>query len=411
MIDPSESETLREAWTAYCGALREEGERILSGEAGDARDAQELAEALRAVARIGIMSLQQRMDFNDPDFPVFFRALDDRFKYGAPDTHITYLQSTVRGDATYRVQAQHHGRTFNVNPRWNPNVALWSPQLEANPDGSVDVVIGAEPQPGNWLPIDRSFRGDEHVPDSFPMADGGLVLRSYYLDWQDERPSGFFHIDRVDEAAPDYPAPLTPARFGDQLQGAANLLRKAARWWIARSVTVRAETVANQISAPNLAPPGAKDWKAPQGSPINYGTCCWDLAPDEALYIECELPDGPHWSFQLVNAWWEAPDQQNRQASLGSSHAYVDPDGRFRGVIAHQDPGVPNWLDSGEARRGFLWYRWFQPREKQPVPTCRVVKFDELRQLFPEGHPVIDRATRKAQLSARRAQFAKRFQR
>ena len=81
-------------------------------------------------------------------------------------------------------------------------------------------------------------------------------------------------------------------------------------------MTVRADTVANQISAPNLAPLEPKDWKAPQGSPIDYGTCCWDLGPDEALYIESELPDGPHWSFQLVNAWWEAPDQQNRQASL-----------------------------------------------------------------------------------------------
>ena len=410
MIDPADRTALQEAWREYCDTLRDEGERILAGESGDARDAQELAEALRAVARIGIMSLQQRMDFNDPDFPVFFRALDDRYKYGAPDTHITYLQSTVRGDATYRIHAEHHGRTFNVNPRWSPNVALWSPQLAANPDSSVDVVISSAPQPGNWLAIEPGYRGGEEVPDNFPMADGGLVVRSYYLDWNDDRP-GFFHIDRVDDNAPDYPAPLTPSRFAGQLNGAAHLLRNAARWWIQRSVTVRAETVANQISAPNLAPPGAKDWKAPQGSPINYGTCCWDLGPDEALYIESELPGGPQWSFQLVNAWWEAPDQQNRQASLGSSHAYVDPDGRFRGVIAHRDPGVPNWLDSGVARRGFLWYRWFQPRDKQPVPVCRVVKFAEIRQLFPAGHPTIDRATRKAQLSARRVQFARRFQR
>ena len=94
------------------------------------------------------------------------------------------------------------GRTFNVNPRWNPNVALWSPQLEANTDGSVDVVISAQPHDGNWISIDPGFRGDESVPDSFPMADGGLVLRSYYLDWYDERPPGLFHIDRVDDSAP-----------------------------------------------------------------------------------------------------------------------------------------------------------------------------------------------------------------
>lgn len=410
MIDPTDREALRVAWQAYCDTLREEGERIISGDAGDARDPQELAEALRAVARIGIMSLQHRMDFNDPDFPVFFRALDDRYKYGAPDAHITYLQATVRGDATYRIHAEHHGRIFNVNPRWNQNVALWSPRLEPNADGSYDVTVSAAQQPGNWLEIDPAYRGHEGVPDNFPMADGGIVVRSYYMDWQDERPPGFFHIERVDAAAPAYPAPLTPSRFAAQLRGATELLRKAARWWIARSVNVRRQSVPNEMARPNPVPPGVTNWKAPQNTPINYGTCCWDLGPDEALYIESELPDGPHWSFQIVNAWWEAPDQQNRQASIGHLQAHIDADGRFRGVVAHQDPGVPNWLDTGESRRGFLWYRWFQPREKQPVPVCRVVKFGELRGLFPGDHPLLDPATRKAQLAVRRAHLARRFQ-
>jgi hypothetical protein len=411
MIEPADRHTLRQAWNAYCDALREEGQSIIAGETCDARDAQELAEALRAVARIGIMSLQHRMDFNDPDFPVFFRALDDRFKYGAPDANITYLQTTVRGDATYRIHAQHHGRMFNINPRWNQDVALWAPKLEANADGSFDVVVSAEQQSGNFLQIDRTFRGDEHVPDNFPMADGGIVVRSYYWDWNDDRPPGSFYIERVDAQAPPYPAPLTPSRFATQLRGATELLRKAARWWITRSVKVRDQNVANQIAPPNPVPPGVKDWKAPQGTPINYGTCCWDLAPDEALYIESELPDGPHWSFQLVNAWWEAPDQQNRQASIGHTQAYIDLDGRFRAVIAHRDPGVPNWLDTGDARRGFLWYRWFQPRNKQPVPTVRVVKIDDLSSCFPEQHPRVDAAARKAQLAIRRVHMAQRFQR
>lgn len=410
MIDENERTVLRKAWTEYCDALRLEGERIIAGEAGDARDGNELAEALRAVARIGIMSLQHRIDFNDPDFPVFFRALDDRFKYGAPDAHITYLQSTVRGDATYRIHAQHHGRMFNINPRWNQNVALWAPKLAANADGSVDVTVSADAADGNWLEMDREFRGETQVPDNFPMADGGLVIRSYYWDWQDDRPPGFFHIERIDDRAPAYPAPLTPESFAGKLSNAAELLRKAARWWIARSVSVRELNVPNHIAPPNPIPPGVKNWKAPQNSPINYGTCCWDLEPDEALYIESELPDGPHWSFQLVNAWWESPDNQNRQTSIGHTQAFVDPDGLFRGVISHRDPGVPNWLDTGESARGFLWYRWFQPREKQPVPICRVVKFDQIRACFPAEHPAIDAPTRKAHLALRRAHMARRFQ-
>ena len=235
-------------------------------------------------------------------------------------------------------------------------------------------------------------------------------MRSYYTDWNDNRPPAFFHIERIDEHAPAYPAPLSTTSFAKKLSSAADVLRKAARWWITRSVTVRQQNIPNQITPPNPIPPGVKNWKAPQGSPINYGTSCWDLGPDEALYIESELPDGPHWSFQLINAWWESPDNQNRQTSISNTQAFLDSDGRFRAVIAHRDPGVPNWLDTGESARGFLWYRWFQPKEKQPVPTCRLIKFDEIRACFPSGHPVVEPAKRKVMLSKRRAAIARRFQ-
>ena len=134
------------------------------------------------------------------------------------------------------------------------------------------------------------------------------------------------------------------------------------------------------------------------GTPINYGTCCWDLGPDEALYIESDLPDGLHWSFQLVNAGWEAPDQQNaRPALVNPTHTSIRTDASGRDSTSRSRRA--DWLDSGEARRGFLWYRWFQPKDKQPVPTCRVVKFEELRRCFPDEHPRLDAAKRKAQLA------------
>src|SRR5215212_5291389 len=92
--------SLRDAWTGYCDVLRKEGEDIINGVSGDPESPQELAEALRAVARIGIMSLQHRRDFNGPDFPTFFRTMDDRYKYGGPDAHSSYRTATLRGGGT-----------------------------------------------------------------------------------------------------------------------------------------------------------------------------------------------------------------------------------------------------------------------------------------------------------------------
>jgi hypothetical protein len=184
-------------------------------------------------------------------------------------------------------------------------------------------------------------------------------------------------------------------------------------WWLARPEWIRAENEANVIGAPGTRPPGLgkREWLPPADSPLNYGTCCWELGPDEALLIETDLPEVGYWSFQLYNAWWETPDFQNRQTSISHKHAYLDPDGRFRAVISHRDPGVPNWLDAGGGRRGFLFYRFLWPRSPLPTPTGRLVDVAHVREYLPAHHPVVDADARREQIRSRRLWLARRFQR
>jgi hypothetical protein len=281
-------------------------------------------------------------------------------------------------------------------------------QIEA--DGSFEVILSDKPQAGNWLYLEPSFAGGSKLPDQYPMAAGGLTLRTYYWDPEDGLPAGNFCIERIDDQAPLSPDPLTVPRFAEQLQGAAELCAKAAKWWIARAARMRTQNKSNVVSAPGKTPPGVENFTPPKTGPLNYGVTAYDLAPDEALIVESDLPPALYWSFQLYNAWWESPDMQDRQTSIGHSQAFVDADGRFRTVIAQGDPGVPNWLDTGGARRGFLFYRWLRPAGELPAPVGRVVKLVEVRKFLPAQHPHIDAATRRRQLAARRAWFARRFQ-
>ena len=422
-ISDQDRGVLRKAWEGYCTALREAGLDIIEGRAGDAADPQELAEALRAVARIGIMALQHRMDFNDPDFPVFFRTMDDRFKYGGPDAYVNYITATLRGGATYRLRANHHHREFNMNLTGLKTVdvdgdsyramdtsQMWPKDMDIAPDGSFEVTFSAEQQPGNWMRLDPSFRGGTELPDEYPMAVGGLLLRTYYWNPDDGLPPGEFIVERIDDQAPLGPAPLTPTRFAEQVDSAAELCTKGAQWWIARAARIRVQNEANVIAPPGKNPPGIQRFSQQRRGPLERGVCAFDLGPDEALFIESDVPITKYWSFTLYNAWWESPDVQDRQTSITFKHAHLDGDGRFRAVIAHADPGVPNWLDTGGARRGFLFYRWLWPETPPPAPVGRVVKFKDIRGLMPAGHPAIDEPTRRKQLSARRAAFARRFQ-
>ena len=65
--------------------------------------------------------------------------------------------------------------------------------------------------------------------------------------------------------------------------------------------------------------------------------------------------------------WFEQLDPVHRITSINQRQAQVDADGRVRIVIAQQDPGGPNWLDTSGHPEGLLTFRWFWPRS-DPSP-------------------------------------------
>jgi hypothetical protein len=75
-----------------------------------------------------------------------------------------------------------------------------------------------------------------------------------------------------------------------------------------------------------------------------------------------------YWSFSLGNVWWETIDYGNRQSSLNGHQAVVDDDGKVRVVVAHQDPGAANWLDTGGHSEGAIILRCVRT-VTAPVPT------------------------------------------
>ena len=65
----------------------------------------------------------------------------------------------------------------------------------------------------------------------------------------------------------------------------------------------------------------------------------------------------PNYTGINLNIWGESFDYANYQSSLNNVQAAIDSDGKVRYVIAHQDPGIQNWLDTGHYT-GMLSQRW-----------------------------------------------------
>jgi hypothetical protein len=228
--------------------------------------------------------------------------------------------------------------------------------MEFGPDGAFEVIISPREHPGNWL---RSEPGTRSI-----------AIRQTFLDKGNEEHAAL-HIERVG-AAGDPPDPLTPEHLYHSLVYAGLYVKGVAE--------IGATWATRQAQWPNrftddAERPETDRFKDPQ---ITWHQAYFDLADDEALVIEVRPPVCEYWMFALHNHWMETLDYVHHRITLNSHRATLEPDGSVRVVVAHRDPGVPNWLDTAGHRRGTVGVRWVGPAVDDVLPSTRVVPFVSL---------------------------------
>ena len=121
------------------------------------------------------------------------------------------------------------------------------------------------------------------------------------------------------------------------------------------------------------------------------------------------MPKARYWQFQLVDLWFGSMDYANRMGSLNHTQLHIDADDKVRVVIAHEDPGVPNWLDTGGHLEGIIQYRYIWiSQDEQPQPTIQTLPVGEIRSVMPAGTPVVSAEARCAQIAARQDHLRRR---
>lgn len=105
-------------------------------------------------------------------------------------------------------------------------------------------------------------------------------------------------------------------------------------------------------------------------------------------------------------------DPVRRQTSLNNKQAVADADGRYTFVVAAQDPGVHNWLDTEGRREGTVMVRW-QDLPAQvvgggPQVSARVVSLADLQAVLPAGTRWTGAAERARLLAQREAGYQRR---
>ena len=103
------------------------------------------------------------------------------------------------------------------------------------------------------------------------------------------------------------------------------------------------------------------------------------LAPDEALVMTGRWPECAFANVSLWNRYLQTYEYVYRPGGRNRANTTLEADGTYRIVIAHEDPGVPNWIDTAGAAFGLVFWRFFLPEGPVETPQSSVVKVAELR--------------------------------
>jgi hypothetical protein len=235
-----------------------------------------------------------------------------------------------------------------------------------------------------------------------PTSPGQLVMREVYGDWSAQR--GTLAISRLDTAG-TAPPPLTRQAIEKRYAVAGSQLVNRVKTWLQFPQWFYLDIPVNTMVAPRLTPGGLST----QYSSVGH----FDLRPDQALVITVPVTDAPYRGFQLGSLWYISLDYINHQTSLNNTQAQADPDGKVRIVVADQNPGVTNWVETLDHRKGFLQFRWQRvSRELAEAdgPTVELVDFDAIPATLPHfAHNKISDEDWRARITLRQQQIAVRM--
>ncbi|MFV8817032.1 DUF1214 domain-containing protein [Haliea sp. E17] len=336
---------------------------------------------------------------SDPLHPEFMPLWNSVYLL-QPNPDDVYYYAPIDGRRRYRI-AGDRGGTFLVHFQFGAGMMgmvyppgrqinyLDARELDVGADGSFEFIASAECPPGysgTWHPLD-------------PACDFMMVrLRSY--DWGGEADTRLA-IECLD--APPLKPRMTAGDIDARLRSMFTLSERWSRLWFDYQVELLDRLGTNTFELNRFEGMGIQNQ--------DYWTAVFDLQEGEALLLESDLPEQRrYWNVQLNDPYFNAVEFVYRQTSLNGHTASVDPDGRFRAVIAIEDPGVANWLDPGGFRQGTVFGRWMEC-DAAPVPTLTRISLASLETALPDGMARVTPEQRAAALRARRmgAQLRRRW--
>lgn len=299
--------------------------------------------------------------WGDTGRPRFVDIVGPYRKWGGDNADAYYQFAPVDPSRNYRVRGTVGDAVYlSLTVYGGPDDGRYSERivgtvndrmLDIADDGTFEFWMGPDPQDGPGILLE---------PDAV-----AAITRDYLVDPVGGRRVEW-HIEAVEP----------PKEFRLTDEELARRFGAALTWVKEQSQMVPIGLgEANHVDDPYPVPTKTFGWAAGDAA---YAMGSYDIAEDEALVIEGRSPESAFWNLCLWNRFLHTYNYDYEQVTINGGQVTYEPDGSWRIVVAHTDPGVPNWLSTQGHPSGRLWFRWFHPEATPDRPTTKVVPLSEL---------------------------------
>ena len=362
-----------EAYSRLLATLEEANRRYLSKEFAIER-LSDIADGHRFLMHALQSGLVLHLE-SDPRRPRFNRIVSPTLKLLGDQPDAMYFGATLDPAGRYRIRGNMAGAVYSSftiedgtregHYPTSTSSTLNSDQFKVDADGNFEVLLSADEQPGDWMKL---------VPEA-----GTITTRHYFEDEVSvaKQPNKLvpLTIERLD----DVPPPPSPddASIAAAIDRVSNYVKGVSFGQARpqdRKLPAWISLTPNQFNAP--AKPGDIGFAAVDNA---YAMAPYVIQPGQALVIEGRFPRCRFASVVLWNRYLQSYDYANRTVSLNRKQTVLRPDGSFAMVLAAEDPGVPNWIDTEGRISGSVYWRFLLPEGHIETPRGRVVEIASLK--------------------------------
>jgi hypothetical protein len=462
MTSPSntEKQLLREAWDEMINSLQDARDAIDQPELmpAPATD-RNLAEGYRYLMGF-VHCAVERAFHEDPVRPHFRNALsiitrstidnaDAIYFYAPIDGRESYLLRGKTGDSRHwrgeeaisgGPKAPHYvifeassgdlagdsGSLGELRPGMKSQTGrMDSSTISIDTDGSFEILLAPqrpEGYAGNFISTLKISEHPHPIDKSMPAERYANYIsgRQLFNDWEHEE-AIHFEITQTG-AEGSHKEAYTAAVAAGEIRRFGQIVRNQIHFWNAFWTIPMGTYGEREGSIPGVAFPrnafnkiNAASGATGGGMSTNlYAGGVFELADDEALIIENTIRLKPQYvGFQVGNLWGESIEYADQIGSLNGHQMTADPDGVIRIVLAHRDPGVPNWVDTSGHREGFMTPRWAYSEtpapEEWPSISAKKVSFNDIGEFLPDSTRTVTVDERREQIRIRQRHVQRRY--